>query len=163
MSETPPRFWKKLRAQADQTLGDGFWNDISGLLPTAQPRTDVFQTGDRLFVVIELPGCKADEAIRLSVHKNTLHVKGDLPYVYPVEEDDLLVSERFFGQFHRKIALPPGISNEGMKARFADGLLTIEFIRLKHSDAVVDIAIVPASTEEESGSPLPEQSQEGGR
>lgn len=141
MSETPNHFWKKLRSQADRTLGDGFWNDISGLIPTSQPRADVYQTDDRVFVVIELPGCKADEAIKLSVHKNTLHVKGDLPYRYPVDEEDLLVSERFFGQFHRKIALPPGTLSEGMKARYVDGLLTVEFIRRKESDEIVDIAI----------------------
>lgn len=148
MGETPHRFWKKLRSQADRTLGDQFWNDISGLIPTSQPRTDVYQTDDRLFVVIELPGCKADEAIKLSVHKNTLHIKGDLPCKYPVEEDDLLVSERFFGQFHRKIALPPGISGEGMKAQLRDGLLTIQFIRKKESDKVIDIAIDSDSANE---------------
>lgn len=141
MSETPHRFWKQLRSQADRTLGDQFWNDISGLLPNSQPRTDVFQTADRLFVVIELPGCKADEAVKLSVYKNTLHVKGDVPYRYPVEEDALLVSERFFGQFHRKIPLPPGTAAEGMKARYKDGLLTVEFLRRNDSDDIVDIPI----------------------
>ncbi|RKN86396.1 Hsp20/alpha crystallin family protein [Paenibacillus ginsengarvi] len=141
MSETPQHFWKKLRSQADRTLGEQFWNDISGLIPNAQPRADVFQTEDRFIVVIELPGCKVDESVKLSVQKNTLHIKGDIPYRYPVEDDQLLVSERFFGQFHRKVALPQGTSAEGMRARYRDGLLTIEFVRQKQPDTVIDIAI----------------------
>ena len=149
MSETPRRFWKNLRSQADRTLGDQFWNDISGLLPTTQPRTDVYQTADRLIVVMELPGCKADEAMKLTVHKNTLHVKGDIPYRYPVDEEDLLVSERFFGQFHRKIQLPADTVVEGMKARFRDGLLTVEFVRKQDPDSIIDIKIETTENDED--------------
>lgn len=140
MSEIPRQFWKKLRSQADRTLGDQFWQDISGLIPTQQPRTDVYQTADRLFVVVELPGCKAD-SVKLSFYKHTLHIRGDIPCLYPIEEDELIVSERFFGPFHRKIELPPGLSGAGMKARFHDGLLTVEFLRKLESDTPVDIAI----------------------
>lgn len=150
MSETPNHnFWKKLRNQADRTLGDQFWNDMAGLIPNAQPRTDVYQTDDRLFVVMELPGCNADASLKLSVHRNTLHIKGDIPYRYPVEENQLLVSERFFGQFHRKVALPPGLSGEGMRARFRDGLLTVEFVRKKEPDDVIDIDIDTSSDDRE--------------
>ncbi|PYI55457.1 Hsp20/alpha crystallin family protein [Paenibacillus flagellatus] len=134
-------FWKKLRSQADRTLGEQFWQDMSGLLPTQQPRTDVYATADRLYVVIELPGCRPEESVKLSVHKNALHVRGDIPCRYPIEEDDRIVAERFFGQFHRVIDLPSGISAEGMKARYRDGLLTVEFVRRTEPDNAVDIAI----------------------
>ncbi|MDF2719495.1 MAG: hypothetical protein K0R28_6420 [Paenibacillus sp.] len=159
MSETPNSFWKKLKSQSDRTLGDQFWNDISGLIPNSQPRTDVYLTDDRLIVVIELPGCKVEETVKLSVHKNTLHVKGDIPYRYPVEEDQLLVSERFFGQFHRKIDLPRGISGEGMKARFRDGLLTVEFVRSKEPDSIINIAI-ETSGSEGGADPSPDEQSE---
>ncbi|MEF3304961.1 Hsp20/alpha crystallin family protein [Paenibacillus sp. GYB003] len=156
MSETPRQFWKKLKSQADRTLGDQFWNDIAGIIPNSQPRVDVYQTGDRFFVAMELPGCTPDGTLKLSVHNHTLHIKGDIPYRYPVEDDQLIVSERFFGQFHRKIQLPPDVSDEGMKARLRDGLLTVEFFRSKPSDAVIDIAIdtgEPPNENETDGEP----------
>ncbi|GAA3405911.1 Hsp20/alpha crystallin family protein [Paenibacillus hodogayensis] len=162
MSEAPHRFWKKLRSQANQTLGDQFWNDIAGLLPNAQPRTDVFQTDDRFIVVIELPGCRIEESVKLSVHKNMLHIRGDLVCPYPVEEDGLLVAERFFGPFHRKIPLPPGTAAEGMRARSKDGLLTVEFFRTKPSDEAIDIAIDRPDAGAADDPPLPERPEQGG-
>jgi HSP20 family protein len=152
VSEIPRQFWKNLRSQADRTLGDQFWQDISGLIPTQQPRTDVYLTADRLFVIVELPGCKAD-AVKLSFHKNSLHIRGDLSCPYPVEEDELIVAERFFGPFHRKVELPPGISGTGMKARIRDGLLTVEFLRKLEADSPVDIVIDPADLADSDSEP----------
>lgn len=144
MNESSRQFWKKLRSQSGRTLGDQFWNDISGLLPLEGPRTDVYQTDDRVFVVIELPGCKGNRSLKLSVHDRVLHVRGDIDCPYPIEEEDRFVAERFFGPFHRKIELPAGLSAEGMKARYGDGLLTVEFVRRPAAEAVIDIVVEPA-------------------
>lgn len=135
------KFWKKLQGHAHQTLGDQFWQDIAGLVPTQGPRVDVYETADRVVAVVELPGWKETYPLKLSVHKNVLHIKGDMPCTYPVDEDELRVSERFFGQFHRKIALPSGVATAGMRARYENGLLTVEFAKAKEADQAIDLTV----------------------
>ncbi|MDF2721244.1 MAG: molecular chaperone [Paenibacillus sp.] len=152
MSETPKQFWKKIRSQADRTLGDHFWSDLSGLLPNAQPRADVYQTEHTFVVIIEVPGVNVEQSIKLSVFKNVLHIKGDIAFPYPVEEEAMLVSERFFGQFHRKVSLPTDVSSVGMKAQYRDGLLMVQFQRKQEPDTVIDIAIEPSTRKRESTS-----------
>lgn len=149
MTESSRHFWKKLRSQAGRALGDQFWHDIAGLLPLEGPRTDVYQKDDRVFVVIELPGCKANRSLKLSVHDRVLHVRGDIVCPYPIEEEDRFVAERFFGPFHRKIELPAGVSAEGMKARYNDGLLTVEFVRRPVAEAI-DIVVETADASDEA-------------
>lgn len=144
MSDNSRHFWSKLRKQANRTLGDQFWQDISGLLPNQQPRVDMYRTDVKLYVLIELPGHKAEQSLKLSIQQHTLHIKGDLPYPYPVEEEELLISERYFGVFHRKIDLPPDTSPQGIEAKFENGLLTVVCRRAKAFDSAVDIPIKTA-------------------
>jgi HSP20 family protein len=141
MSEFDRNFWKKLRSQAQKTIGDSFWQDLTGLLPNQSPRVDVYQTAEHTFAVIELPGWDNDGTLKLTMHRNTLHIKGDIPCPYPIGEDSLIVSERFFGPFQRKIELPPDTASEGMKAVYDNGLLTVTFLRAKSEDAPVTIDI----------------------
>ena len=157
VTEPTQRFWKNLRSKANRTLGDQFWQDMTELLPTQQPRIDVYRTPDRFYVHVELPGWKDTESLKVYVQRNTLHLRGDLPCSYPVAEDDLIRSERFFGPFHRKIELPPDILPEGIRARYENGLLTVELGIRTEADLPIEIpvetpaSVSPASRSDEGG------------
>jgi HSP20 family protein len=143
--------WKKIRAQAAPHLGEDFWNDISGIIPAQGPRVDVFRENQLITILVELPGLNHSEQLKLFIEDHTLHIKGEVPYPYPVSQDELMVSERFFGHFHRKIELPSDIVYEGIHAVYQNGLLIVKVaIKIaEHKSIPIDIHFNAERTEEE--------------
>jgi HSP20 family protein len=134
--------WKAIRNQAGKTLGEDFWHDIAGLLPNPGPHIDVYETTEEVFVVVELPGLSGLEGIRLQLTGRRLQLKGEMIRDYPVEEEELFISERFSGKFMRSLELPHEVSAGGVKTSFRDGLLTLCF-RKKPTEPVQMIPLVP--------------------
>ena len=68
------------------------------------PALDVFEDKDNLTVKAELPGMKREE-IDISVHDGTLTISGERRYEEKNQDAEPYRSERFFGRFHRTLAL----------------------------------------------------------
>lgn len=122
--------WKSLKNQADQVLGEDFWSDIAGLVPNHGPRIDVYQTSSEFVIVVELSGIKSPDEVKLKLNNTTLSIRGKISRGYPVTEDQIIQSERFFGQFERKISLPQTVSKDEVKAQYHNGLLEIRLAKL---------------------------------
>lgn len=121
----PKTLWKTLRNQTRQAIGDQFWNDMARLLPFQGPRADMYGTNEELVVVIELPGLASIDKVSVSTNGKALQIKGELFCDYRLQEENLLLSERFTGGFHRRIELPQEIDPEKVDARYENGLLTV--------------------------------------
>lgn len=88
------------------------------------PALDVYEDKDNLVVHAELPGLKREE-IDLSLHENTLTLSGERRNEKKYEGSQTSRSERFFGKFTRSLTLPKPVNPAGVKAEYADGILTV--------------------------------------
>jgi HSP20 family protein len=117
----PFRFMNSLLAEVVGTRpGDGDGNDL--LL--AQPRMNIEDTGKQIRVTAELPGV-SDKDVQITLDDDTLIIAGEKRDEREVNERDVRLVERVFGQFRRAFQLPFSPNPDQVEARFRDGVLTI--------------------------------------
>jgi len=112
--------------QASEVLGEDFWQEIGDLLPVRGPRIDIYHTSSAVHVLAELPGLQSPDQVAIRLEGQTLVLEGEIPCVYPVTDNRIVLRERFFGAFKRALALPKPVKPAGIKAQYRQGLLTIE-------------------------------------
>jgi HSP20 family protein len=96
----------------DQTTGQGPF-----------PPINVFQQGNDLLAIVELPGVDKN-SLQLEAKENTIRIAGKKAVAYP---DGVSVHrrERIAGEFDRTISLPVDLKADGIKAEFRDGILAL--------------------------------------
>lgn len=91
-----------------------------------QMQADVQETEDEVIVDVELPGFKKDQ-ITIELGDRSITVMAEKRE--EVEEKDdgkrYYRRERNYGNLQRTIFLPADVKEEGAKAKFEDGLLTV--------------------------------------
>ena len=102
------------------------------------PPINVFQQGDNILAIIELPGIDKDK-LQIEAKENTIRISGTKATNY---EDGASVHrrERDFGQFDRTISIPVKLESEGIKAEYRDGVLAL-FLPRAESDKPRSIKI----------------------
>jgi HSP20 family protein len=89
----------------------------------AFPPINVFQQGDNLVAILEVPGVdKAD--LEIQAKDNAIRVSGKKTINYP-EGVSLHRRERLTGTFDRTLTVPMQINAEGIKAEYRDGVLAL--------------------------------------
>jgi HSP20 family protein len=82
-------------------------------------------SGDKEYrLTAELPGLK-DEDVEISVADGILTLKGEKREAEEHKEDGCLMSERRYGKFERRVALPADVDSDKIEAAFKKGVLTI--------------------------------------
>jgi HSP20 family protein len=86
------------------------------------PCLEVNEDDEAVRVTAELPGL-AEKDIDLKVDNGVLTISGERRQ----EKDDKErgYSERYYGRFERRLALPRGIKEDEARAQFGDGVLTV--------------------------------------
>lgn len=97
----------------------------------AFPPINVFQQGDSLVAVLEIPGVNKDD-LEIQAKGNTVRISGKKAIAYP-EGVSLHRRERLTGSFDRTLTVPMQIDAEGIKAEYRDGVLAL-FIPRAESD-----------------------------
>ena len=97
--------------------------DGNGLL-LAQPRMNIEDTGNELRVTAELPGVSEDD-VQVTLDDDMLVIAGEKRDEREVDDRDVRLVERVFGQFRRAIQLPFSPNPDQVEASFRDGILTI--------------------------------------
>ncbi len=92
------------------------------------PPLNVWRGEGGVAVTAEIPGVSIDN-IELTVHQNTLTIKGKSVPDGDVPEESFHRRERHYGPFSRTIALPYGVDTEKVKASTNNGILTVELPR----------------------------------
>ena len=97
----------------------------------AFPPINIFQQGDDLVAVVDLPGMDRD-SISIEVKENTMRISGHKAINY---EEGVSVHrrERVWGTFDRTLSVPIQIDPDGVKAEYNDGVLAL-FIPRAESD-----------------------------
>ena len=87
------------------------------------PPVNVFQQGDNLVAIVELPGINKED-LNLQAKENTIRIAGRKAINYS-EDVSLHRRERLSGVFDRTIVVPMQIDPDGIKAEYNDGLLAL--------------------------------------
>lgn len=95
------------------------------------PHVEVAERGNALRVTAELPGL-SERDLELSVDDNILMIRGERRQEN--EDKDRGYTERFYGRFERRIALPSGVEVDKPEATFRDGVLTVTLPRSAEAD-----------------------------
>jgi len=112
-----------LRGEMDRLFGLTTPHDL-GLFNGWSPALDIFQDKDDVIVKVELPGMKKEE-ISISMHEGMLSISGERKLEEETGEGETYRRERFYGKFHRTMALPTTVNANKVKAAYKDGILTV--------------------------------------
>jgi HSP20 family protein len=91
------------------------------------PPINVFQQGEDILAIIELPGVEKD-SLQVQAQENTIRVSGKKAISYP-EGASVHRRERTFGEFDRTLSLPVQLDPNGIKAEYRDGILALHLPR----------------------------------
>jgi HSP20 family protein len=102
------------------------------------PPINVFQQGDTILAIIELPGIDKT-TLQIEAKDATIRISGKKAASYP-EAASVHRRERVFGEFDRTLALPVRLDPDGIKAEYRDGILAL-FLPRSERDRPRTIAI----------------------
>jgi HSP20 family protein len=97
------------------------------------PPINVFQKGDDLVAIIELPGVNKS-VLNVKAENNTIRVSGTRTIDY-AENVSLHRRERIPGVFDRTLMIPMQIDPDGIKAEYRDGVLALFVPRAERDKA----------------------------
>jgi HSP20 family protein len=88
------------------------------------PAVDVWENEDELVYAFDLPGV-SEEQITVELQDDMLTVSAERERTAQRSEDGFVRFERRFGTFSRAVAVPAGVTEDGIKADYSDGVLEI--------------------------------------
>lgn len=109
------------RALEDRLASDWLRDQTASLGPF--PPINVFQQGDDVLAIVELPGVEK-ESLQIQAKENTIRIAGKKTVSYP-EGISLHRRERTFGEFDRTLSLPVKLNADKIKAEYRDGILAL--------------------------------------
>ena len=124
-----------LRQDIDRLFDDVFRGSMPSLglgrSMMAWPSVEVGETDNEVRITAEVPGL-TDKDIELLVEDGVLTLRGEKKS--ETEDKDRGYSERFYGRFERRIALPTGVDHKAAKADFNEGVLTITLPKTEEAE-----------------------------
>ena len=88
------------------------------------PAVDALTKDGDLVIRAELPGVKHED-VDISLHDNVLTISGERRVEEEEERGGYHIRERRYGSFRRSLALPEGIDESKISARYEDGVLEV--------------------------------------
>jgi HSP20 family protein len=117
------------RALEARTASDWLQNRTTSQGPF--PPINVFQQGDDILAIIELPGIDKN-ALQIQAKENTIRISGRKMVEHP-EGVSVHRQECTVGDFDRTLSLPVNLNPDGIKAEYRDGILAL-FLPRAESD-----------------------------
>lgn len=87
------------------------------------PPINIFQQGDDILAIVELPGLDKKE-LNIQARENTIRVSGKKAVEYP-DKVSVHRRERVFGEFDRTLSLPIQVDPDRIKAEYREGILAL--------------------------------------
>src|SRR5690606_30185043 len=88
------------------------------------PAVEMTETDEAYKLAVEVPGVDVKD-IEITVDDDMLVISGEKKSEREEKEKDVYVSERSYGAFERRIALPPAADRDKISANAKNGLLQI--------------------------------------
>lgn len=115
-----------LRREMDRLFDDALRNfgihDVSAFASAGWPHVEVLDRDKEVRVTAEIPGLD-EEDIELQVEDDVLTLRGEKRTEF--EDEERRYSERHYGRFERRIALPAEVDDDRASATFKKGVLTV--------------------------------------
>jgi HSP20 family protein len=111
----------------EPSLFDGvLWPRVTdGML---KPTLDLSATDKEYTIALEIPGVD-EKDVKLEIANDTLTIRGEKKQEKEEKDKNYYRVERSFGSFQRVLSLPDDADQEGVKANFKRGVLTISMPR----------------------------------
>ncbi len=110
-------------------LSDSADNKLTEKRIQWNPRVELKETPKEFLLTADIPGCEKSD-VHVSLHNDTLSVKGERKYEEAKDNEKYHFSERFYGSFERQIHLPEKlIDKEKISARFENGVLSVSLAK----------------------------------
>jgi HSP20 family protein len=91
----------------------------------ATPRMDIRESDDGIHIETDLPGV-SDKDVEVRLDDDVLTIRGERQAEKRDDRDNYHVMERSMGAFQRSMRLPFPVDPQQVKARFDNGVLTID-------------------------------------
>ena len=91
------------------------------------PSADIIEDENHVTIILDLPGMVKDD-LKISLKESVLTVRGERLITYATDAK-VRRQERAAGSFSRSFPVPEDVSSADIKARFRDGVLSIELPR----------------------------------
>jgi len=114
------------------------WAEDMGELRTI--KVEEYREDGTAVIRAELPGIDPDKDVEITVEQGTLTIRAERRRESKVEEKDRYRSEFEYGSFVRTLPLPPGATEEDVKATYKDGVLEV---RVPVAQAAADTKKIP--------------------
>ena len=89
------------------------------------PAVEVFERNGMFVVHVELPGLQKED-VKIEVTHDELTIEGERKLAKEAKEEGFYRTERTYGRFYRRIAIPEYVKAENAVAAFKNGVLEIE-------------------------------------
>jgi HSP20 family protein len=97
-----------------------------------QPSCDIAETAREIIVEIELPGVERKD-VHVEVEDSVLRITGERRAAVERRGRQYYRTERSYGRFERHIRLPSSVDQEGIRAQFRAGILTVTLPKKSHA------------------------------
>ena len=99
--------------------------------PIYSPAVDIFENDDRISVLADMPGVKAQD-LKIDLRENVLTLSGHVSAPESRKETHVL-REYEMGTFFRQFTLSEVIDQAKIDAKLIDGVLKLELPKLEHA------------------------------
>lgn len=86
--------------------------------------TEVFHSGDRIVVRMDLPGVNPDD-VEVTVQESTLIINGRREFPYKTEDVQFVRRGTFYGDFTQRVSMGKGLNTDEISARYDNGVLEL--------------------------------------
>lgn len=98
---------------------------------------DIVENEKTYTVTTSLPGVKADD-IKVNLHDDMLTIEAEIPARTAEKTETanghkVLMQERAWGKFSRRVRLPQTVNNEAVEASYENGVLTLSLPKAEHA------------------------------
>lgn len=126
---------KYIKKIVSEVMGEEIWNGFYDVVTADRPRIDMYDSGDTLVVVGEIPGILNPGDLSISVTSNKLNIRGVSKDKYINNSPGKRIkSECLYGSFNRTIELPYEVDEESIWAVYENGMLEITMERIGKRD-----------------------------
>ena len=126
--ETNPfTFMRRVTEELDRAFGfrPGVPGDLEPYPAPWSPELEILERDNKFCVRVDLPGLKKED-VKIEVTHDELTIEGERKFEKEETKQGLYRSERTYGSFFRRIAIPDHVKAENATAAFKNGVLEIE-------------------------------------
>ncbi len=118
------------RTEFDRLFDDFAWpaRNVFSVIPSyfaQHPAIDVIKDDTGYHITAELPGME-EKDIDVQLADGVLSITGEKKESKDTQSNGVMLSERHYGAFERHISLPKDVNPKNVKAKFKDGILSID-------------------------------------